>query len=572
MNFCPSCGQQLAEDTRFCPKCGKTVQQETPTEEPAVTNPQPTPEQAPQMPTAAPQGQFPQEVNTSSATPEQAPQRPQKKKKKVLFIIVGVFVFLFIVIIALASGGNNDKPATPAGADAQDTIEVTDLWGYKFVLQEDKKLSTDSATVWDVVSHTATNNVVSLPSGNYKMVSPPYIPGQETMSLYLYSDQASELIGMLIRSVDLYLKWTEEVVPSLHNSFATEFTFDEFDEEDHFPVYKNKAGETLTVSRAVGMASLMANDTWAKQQELSVSFGLAAVVKIVGVVGLEAFDEMVNSTISEAALVHISNPDTSNEPTEQATQKAAGNANTPEGLAVVRKGMGLDKLTIPADARGSGAGNLRLWYTDQQICDAMTEKETEYWSGFAEAFEMTIYGDHELFSQTEEGVRGFNDAEFYIEEALRSLDSGDTRENILQQTITMGDFISNSAQTTIAPGIAAYNVWIAPEWESATQDSPAPQATASNISYEQLARSPYSYIGQTVTFSGRVDYSGTDYDGNPYYSLEINGDYSSDIYVYYTDRNNRVLEDDYVTVTGTFLGLDEVYDEPSIREISRSTR
>ena len=34
MNFCPKCGQQLAEDTKFCPKCGITVQEQQPAEQP----------------------------------------------------------------------------------------------------------------------------------------------------------------------------------------------------------------------------------------------------------------------------------------------------------------------------------------------------------------------------------------------------------------------------------------------------------------------------------------------------------------------------------------------------------
>ena len=81
MNFCPSCGQQLAEDTRFCPNCGKTIQETQAPTEPAATEPQPTPAQAPQDTTAAPQAPFPQGPNTSPAVTEINPLLPHGPKQ-----------------------------------------------------------------------------------------------------------------------------------------------------------------------------------------------------------------------------------------------------------------------------------------------------------------------------------------------------------------------------------------------------------------------------------------------------------------------------------------------------------
>jgi len=198
MNFCPNCGQQLAEDTRFCPKCGKTVQQEAPTEEPAATTPQPTPEQAPQDATAVPQGQFPQEVNTSSATPEQAPQRPSKKKKKVLFIIAGVFVFLFIVIIALASGGNKDKPSGPPDKVAtmadgervelwEDGISVSGLQYYKskdgtlYYIHEERLYlaSKNLLTVAKITEEQLAKFELSREAFNYTVAGRSYLGSEE---------------------------------------------------------------------------------------------------------------------------------------------------------------------------------------------------------------------------------------------------------------------------------------------------------------------------------------------------------------------------------------------------------
>jgi len=139
-------------------------------------------------------------------------------------------------------------------------------------------------------------------------------------------------------------------------------------------------------------------------------------------------------------------------------------------------------------------------------------------------------------------------------------------------TTTAPIIAANAAPATTIPATTTTTKPTTTTKAMTTTKTTTTTAPPRNISYEQLARNPYSYIGETVTFSGRVSTSGTDYDGKIYYSLDINGDHWSDIYIYSTDRNNRVLEGDWVTVTGTFLGLDEVFDKPSINEISRSIR
>ncbi|MDR1463775.1 MAG: hypothetical protein LBJ11_00550 [Oscillospiraceae bacterium] len=144
-----------------------------------------------------------------------------------------------------------------------------------------------------------------------------------------------------------------------------------------------------------------------------------------------------------------------------APPQATTPADKPQGLATVSERMGLDKLTIPEGNYGSSAGNLRRWYTDQQICDAMTENEIEYWVGFGEAFEAEIYGGSGTWFESDEEVRGIHAAAPYIQEALRTADTGDTRENILKQAITEGEHLCGASLVDIAPGIAAYRVWIA---------------------------------------------------------------------------------------------------------------
>lgn len=76
------------------------------------------------------------------------------------------------------------------------------------------------------------------------------------------------------------------------------------------------------------------------------------------------------------------------------------------------------------------------------------------------------------------------------------------------------------------------------------------------ITYDQLARTPDTYMGEKVKFYGQViqvieDGSETDL------RIAINGDYNCVILVYYNSSilASRVLEDDYITIYGISQGL-----------------
>ncbi|MCL2106225.1 MAG: zinc-ribbon domain-containing protein [Oscillospiraceae bacterium] len=392
MNFCPSCGQQLAEDTRFCPKCGKTVHQ-TPTEEPAATNPQPTPEQAPQDATAAPQAQFPQESTTSPVTPEQAPQRPHKKKKKVLFIIAGVFVFLFIVIIALASGGNNDnpdkptKPAVGAEQSMGQTIEAIDtVSGTTTVLHENKELSTADATVWDIEG--------------FPFVSHLYTPGQETIYLYPYSGPASALIGMILRATTIYPEWTA-AEPSLPSYFADVYTFTSFDEHN-LPVYENQSGTLWMDKLYAGALMIVGGSAPGPEWDSVHGYTLYALVFAMGSVSKEEFDAKVYEMVTASALHLISNPDT---PTTPATQ-AAGDVNAESSWGNLSKNG-------PVGGRHSDGANW-LMMLDNPLevhfsmadYEVIVEDEDSFFGGFCEAISGYIYGGSEPWFTDDIGLHG----------------------------------------------------------------------------------------------------------------------------------------------------------------------
>lgn len=96
-------------------------------------------------------------------------------------------------------------------------------------------------------------------------------------------------------------------------------------------------------------------------------------------------------------------------------------------------------------------------------------------------------------------------------------------------------------------------------------------ATKSSITYEDLARNPLDYFGETVTLYGKVGYTGTTSSGMPYFILYVSGDYKKSVYVEYFGINNRVLLDDWVTFTGVSMGLDEGRSYPWVREIVGGT-
>lgn len=76
------------------------------------------------------------------------------------------------------------------------------------------------------------------------------------------------------------------------------------------------------------------------------------------------------------------------------------------------------------------------------------------------------------------------------------------------------------------------------------------------VDYKELARNPDSYKGKSLTYSGKV-IQVIEGDTETQHRIAINGDYDSVVYVAYPKNmvTSRILEDDYVTVYGTSLGL-----------------
>lgn len=80
------------------------------------------------------------------------------------------------------------------------------------------------------------------------------------------------------------------------------------------------------------------------------------------------------------------------------------------------------------------------------------------------------------------------------------------------------------------------------------------------LTYEDMARYPDNYIGQTITITGKV--SQVDYvdDGWAVRMFTKKSEYGywigDDLFVYFagTPSSGRVLEDDVIQVTGSFAG------------------
>lgn len=76
------------------------------------------------------------------------------------------------------------------------------------------------------------------------------------------------------------------------------------------------------------------------------------------------------------------------------------------------------------------------------------------------------------------------------------------------------------------------------------------------VDYSELARNPDQYKGKSLTYSGKV-IQVIEGDSDVQHRIAVNNDYDSVIYVSYPKDmvTSRVLEDDYVTIYGTSLGL-----------------
>lgn len=92
--------------------------------------------------------------------------------------------------------------------------------------------------------------------------------------------------------------------------------------------------------------------------------------------------------------------------------------------------------------------------------------------------------------------------------------------------------------------------------EEAKQEEEERRGYETGITYDQLARTPEDYIGEKVKFSGKVvqvlegdGYVNIRFAVNDDYDTVLIGEYDSSIV------SSRILEDDYITVYGTSLGL-----------------
>ncbi len=76
------------------------------------------------------------------------------------------------------------------------------------------------------------------------------------------------------------------------------------------------------------------------------------------------------------------------------------------------------------------------------------------------------------------------------------------------------------------------------------------------VDYKELARNPDSYIGKSISYSGKV-IQVMEGDTEVHHRIAVNGSYDSVIYVAYPKDMvaSRILEDDYVTVYGISMGL-----------------
>ena len=76
------------------------------------------------------------------------------------------------------------------------------------------------------------------------------------------------------------------------------------------------------------------------------------------------------------------------------------------------------------------------------------------------------------------------------------------------------------------------------------------------ITYDQLARTPDDYKGKKIKFYGKV-LQVMEGNGNVQIRLAVNDDYDTVLYCEYQSDivSSRVLEDDHITVYGTYYGL-----------------
>jgi len=91
--------------------------------------------------------------------------------------------------------------------------------------------------------------------------------------------------------------------------------------------------------------------------------------------------------------------------------------------------------------------------------------------------------------------------------------------------------------------------------EKQKQEEEEKKGYDSGITYEQVSREPKTYIGKKVKFSGKV-LQVSKSDSNVHLRIAVNDNYKNVILVEYNPSisSKNVLEDDKITVSGTFGG------------------
>lgn len=99
---------------------------------------------------------------------------------------------------------------------------------------------------------------------------------------------------------------------------------------------------------------------------------------------------------------------------------------------------------------------------------------------------------------------------------------------------------------------ALYNAETAVEYETPTDLS----EYSTDITYDNLARTPDDYIGKAVCFKGDVVQL-LEGEGENDLRVAINGDYDQMVYFVYDPNviDTRVLEDDNITMYGIYYGI-----------------
>jgi hypothetical protein len=98
-----------------------------------------------------------------------------------------------------------------------------------------------------------------------------------------------------------------------------------------------------------------------------------------------------------------------------------------------------------------------------------------------------------------------------------------------------------------------------PDEESSIPDFDTPESLddyRTDITYDNLARTPDDYYGEPIKMSGKV-VQVSEGDGETDLRVAVNSDYDDIIYLFYDSSitSERVLEDDKITFYGISLGL-----------------